>query len=89
VSAIDADPELVIPPGAVLPEKPTFFLVHGFNDFGEASWLLDLKDAILSKVKRTHFLPVGLDMMKNSAIALNALASGITDFSALREILEV
>ncbi|KAK3915023.1 Inactive pancreatic lipase-related protein 1 [Frankliniella fusca] len=35
---------------------PTFFIVHGFSSDGNATWLSDLKDALLEKVDANVFL---------------------------------
>lgn len=36
--------------------KTTFFLTHGYLNSGNETWMADLKDAILSKVRITcHF----------------------------------
>lgn len=49
-------PEVVVDGGDYDSRRPTFFIVHGFSSDGNATWLSDLKDALLEKVDGNVFL---------------------------------
>jgi hypothetical protein len=48
-------PEIVLDGSDYRATRPTFFVVHGFSSDGNATWLSNLKDALLEKV--TALLP--------------------------------
>lgn len=49
-------PEVVLDGSDFQGSRPTFFVIHGFSSDGNATWLSDLKDAILKKVDGNVFL---------------------------------
>lgn len=62
-------PEIVLDGSDYRGSRPTFFIVHGFSSDGNATWLSDLKDALLEKVRQRK-VPTARIKTRSSSISV-------------------